>query len=81
VAQVPEEPAVPVRAGRVPVRKQVFTELLLRLAVRVPAQLAVLVQRLPLLADACLAKVQACWVLQAAHPAVPIDPRLSRRWF
>jgi hypothetical protein len=72
---------VAVRARRVPVRQPILTELLLRLAVLVPVQRAVLVPRLPVLADARLAKVQACWALQAAHPAVPIDPRLSRRSF
>ena len=52
-AQVPEEPAVPVRARLVLVRQPVLADLLLRLAVLVPARLAVLVQR-PVLADPLL---------------------------
>ena len=53
VAQVPEEPAVPVRARLVLVRQPVLADLLLRLAVLVPARLAVLVQR-PVPADPLL---------------------------
>jgi hypothetical protein len=78
-AQVPEEPAVPGRAQRVPARQRVSADVLLRLAVRVPVPLAVLVHRLvpaePLLAQR---PVLAHWVLNLG---VPVDLLLSRPSF
>ena len=69
-AQVPEEPAVPVRARRVLVRRRV------PLAALVPAHLAVLVQR-PLPADPLAQRpVLADLVL---GPAVPVELLLSRQ--
>jgi hypothetical protein len=76
-ALVPEEPVVPVRARRVLARQHVLAEPLLRLAVLVPVDLAVLVQRSvpadPLPEDR---PVLARLVLPAA---VPADLLLSRR--
>ena len=68
-AQVPQEPAVPVRARLVLVRQPVLAELLLRSAV--------LLQR-PVPADPLLAErpVLAHWVR-----AVPVEPLLSRQSF
>ena len=76
-AQVPQEPAVPVRARLVPVPQPVLAHLLLRLAVRVSAHSAVLVQR-PVPADPLLEArpVLARWVL-----AAPVVPLLSRQSF
>ena len=54
-AQDPEEPAVPVRALLVPVRQPVLADPLPRLAARVLAHLAVLVQR-PVPADLLLSR-------------------------
>jgi hypothetical protein len=78
-AQVPEEPAVPVRARLVLVRQPVPADLLFRLAVLVPARLAVLVQR-PVPADPRLEErpVLAHLVLK---PAVPVELLLSRQSF
>ena len=77
-AQVPEEPAVPVRARLVLVRRPVLADPLVRLAVLVPARLAVLVER-PVPADPLLEErlVLADFVLE---PAV-LDRLLSRRSF
>ena len=73
-AQVPEEPAVPVRARLVLVRQPVPADLL-----GPGPALAVLVHR-PVLADPLLARrpVLAHWVLEAA---VPVQLLLSRRSF
>ena len=75
-AQVPEEPAVPVRARLVLVRQPVLADLLFRLAVLVPARLAVLVpRRVP--ADP---RPEERPVL--AHlAAVPVELLLSRQSF
>ena len=75
-AQVPEEPAVPVRARLVLVRQPVLADLLLRLAVLVPARLAVLVQR-PVPADPLLEERPVL----AHSAAVPVDLLLSRQSF
>ena len=75
-ARVPEEPAAPVRARLVLVRQRVRADLLLRLAVRVPARLAALVQR-PVPADPLLEEGQVL-----AHlAAVPVELLLSRPSF
>jgi hypothetical protein len=76
-AQGPEEPAVPVRARRVPVRQPVLVDLLLRLAVLVPAHSAVLVPR-PVPVDPLL---EARPVPAHFDPAVPVELLLSRRSF
>ena len=78
-ARVPEEPAVPVLVRLVQAPQAVLAALLLRLGVRLPAQLAVLAQR-PVAADPLLEgrRVLADLVLQAA---VPVDLLLSRRSF
>ncbi len=94
-ARVPEEPPAPVRARLVlaPLvlaREPVLADLLLRLAVRVPAHLAVPVQR-PVPADPLLAQrpvpadpllaqrlALAHWVLGRA---APVDLLLSRQSF
>ncbi len=75
-AQVPEEPAAPVRGRLVLVRQPVLADLLLRLAVRVPARLAVLVQR-PVPADPLLEERPVL-----AHlAAVRVELLLSRQSF
>ena len=78
-AQVPEEPAVPVRGRLVLVRQPVLADALRRLAVPVPAHLAVPVQR-PVPADPLLEErpVLAHLVLE---PAVPVGLLLSRQLF
>ena len=68
---------MPVRGRPVLVRQPVLADLLLRLAVRVPAHLAVLVQR-PVPADPLLegGRSWRIWL-----PAVPVDLLLSRQSF
>jgi hypothetical protein len=65
-AQVPEEPAGPVRGRLVLVRRPVLAERLLRLAAPLPARLAIRLQR-PVPADPLLARrVQVRLVLEPA---------------
>ena len=75
-AQLPEEPAAPVRGLQVLLRQRVLADLLLRLPVLVPPRLAVLVRR-PVPAGSLLEERPAL-----AHlAAVPVELPLSRPWF
>ena len=75
-AQVPEEPAAPVRGQLVLVRQPVLADLLLRLAVLAPAHSAVLLQR-PVPADPLLEERPVL----ADLAEVLVELLLSRRSF